>query len=272
MEDRYGVDLDEAALTGSATVADIEKLVRSKSEKASIDRFSYPRWPLRFPVSWIRPVFYELVIYPITRLLGGVSKRGVEHLNDVKGPVIFVSNHVTYVDPALVMSAMPRKFRRRLAIAMDGERLRGYLHPPHGTPILERIRMFFTYWLVVVFFNAFPVPRRSGFRESFSFAGEAMDRGYNILIFPEGELTKDGSVQPFKSGIGILAEGLEAPIVPVAITGLYDLRARGQRGYAKKGSVTVRFGQPIPFNSEWSTEKITRELESKVRELQIPAP
>ena len=271
IEDRYGIDLDEAALTESATVSDIEKLVRTEG-KVSEKRFSYPRWPLRFPFSWVRPVFYELVIYPITRSLAWVSTRGVENLGDLKGPVIFASNHVTYVDPALVMSAMPRKFRSRLAIAMDGERLNGYMHPPRGTRILERLRMFCTYWLVVTFFNAFPLPRRSGFRESFSFAGEAMDRGYNVLIFPEGELTKDGSIQPFKPGIGLLASGLESSIVPVAIIGLYELRKRGQRGYAKKGSVTVRFGQPIPFNKEWSAEKITSKLEDKVRELQIPAP
>jgi long-chain acyl-CoA synthetase len=266
IEDRYQIDLDESAFTQSATVGEIEKMIRAEGG-AVVERFSYPRWPLRFPVSWIRPAFYELVIQPITRILSWVNSRGTDDLRRIIGPVLFVSNHVTYVDPALIMSAMPVRFRTRLAIAMDGERLRAYLHPPAGTGIIKRIRWFFTYWLVVAFFNAFPLPRRSGFRESFSFAGEAMDRGYSVLIFPEGELTKDGNIQPFKSGMGILASGLEAPVVPVAISGLYELRARGQRGYAKPGSVTIKFGHPIPLDVSKSAEDITRELEGQVREL-----
>jgi long-chain acyl-CoA synthetase len=125
---------------------------------------------------------------------------------------------------------------------------------------------------VIVFFNAFPLPRRSGFRESFAFAGEAMDRGYNILIFPEGELTKDGRLQEFRSGIGLLANGLEAPIVPVSISGLYELKSRGQRGYAPPGSMTVAFGQPIPYDADASPIEITRRLEDRIMDLQTPAP
>ena len=99
-----------------------------------------------------------------------------------------------------------------------------------------------------------------------------MDRGYNILIFPEGEFTHHGDLQPFRSGIGILAQGLEAPVVPIGINGLCELRAKGQRGYAKPGSVTINFGRPIPFDPAKSADQITRELKTKVRELYIPAP
>jgi len=269
IEDRYRVDLDEQSFTESTTVGDLEWLIRveGRGEPAEA-RFSYPRWTLKFPISWIRPIFYELVIYPITRILCWVNTRGTENLKDVKGPVLFASNHVTYVDPALIMSAMPRRFRQRLANAMDGERLRAYLHPPMGTGLIKRIRWFFTYPLVIVFFNAFPLPRRSGFRRSFEYTGEAMDRGYNVLIFPEGELTRDGTLQKFKSGIGLLAHGLEATVVPVSITGLYELRAAGQRGFAPPRSVTITFGRPIIYDPEASRVEITRELEDRIKALQ----
>src|SRR5262249_35029437 len=154
---------------------------------------------------------------------------------------------------------------RNLAIAMDGERQYYYRHPPPGTRLITRIRGFFNYWLVIALFNAFPLPRQSGFRESFSFAGEEMDRGYNILIFPEGELTKDGSIQKFKSGIGLLASGLEAPIVPVAITGLYELRHAGQRGWAPPGSVTIIFGEPIPYKPDLTPQELANDLEQRIR-------
>jgi len=271
IEDQYQIDLDERAFTETTTIGDLEQLIRNRGvDVDESPRFSFPRWPLRFPTSWIRPVFYKLVIYPITQILCWTNVRGTDNLSKIDGPVLFASNHVTYIDPALVMAAMPRRFRRKLAIAMDGERLRAYLHPPKETGAIKRIRWFFTYWLVVTFFNAFPLPRRSGFRESFSFAGEAMDRGYNVLIFPEGELTRDGSIQPFKSGVGILTEGLEVPVVPVAITGLYELRSGGQRGWAPPRRVTIRFGHPVPYDAKKTPIEITRELEDRIRKLQTP--
>jgi long-chain acyl-CoA synthetase len=268
IEDQYKIDLDESSFTEATTIGQLEQIIKTGGERLNESpRFSFRRWPLKFPTSWIRPIFYELVIYPITRILCWANVRGTDNLSKIEGPVLFASNHVTYIDPALVMAAMPRRFRRKLAIAMDGERLRTYLHPPKETGTIKRIRWFFTYWLVVIFFNAFPLPRRSGFRESFSFAGEAMDRGYSVLIFPEGELTRDGSIQPFKSGVGILTNGLEVPIVPIAISGLYELRAAGQRGWAKPGSVTIKFGRPVTFSPGEAADKISINLERTINEL-----
>jgi long-chain acyl-CoA synthetase len=268
IEDQYHIDLDEVLFTESTTIGELEQLIRKSGDSADTgSTFSFPRWPLKFPISWIRPMFYELVIYPITLMLCWVKVRGIENLTNVEGPLLFSSNHVTYIDPALIISAMPRRIRRKLAIAMDGERLRGYLYPPKGTNLWHRVRGFFTYWLVITFFNAFPLPKASGFRKSFEFAGQAMDRGYNILIFPEGELTKDGDIQPFKSGVGILANGLEAPIMPVAITGLYELRNAGQRGWAPPGRVTITFGEPITYDPNASAASIASKLEESVRVL-----
>jgi len=268
IEDRYQIDLDEQALTKTKSVGDIEKLVRGEvDDDREHIKFEYPRWTLKPPISWLRAAFYPLAIYPITRLLCRVNVRGLDNLSKIKGPVVFASNHVTYVDPPLIMSAMPWRFRHNLAIAMDGERQYYYRHPPPGTPLIARIRGFFNYWLVITFFNAFPLPRRSGFRRSFNFAGEAMDRGYNILIFPEGELTKDGSIQKFKSGVGLLANGLEAPVVPLAITGLYELHRAGQRGWAPPGVVTVTFGEPLTYDPTASATAIAGKLEETVRKL-----
>ena len=81
-----------------------------------------------------------------------------------------------------------------------------------------------------------------------------------------------GSLKKFKSGFGLLGNGLEAPIVPVLISGLYELKASGKRGYASPGSVTITFGQPIPYDVDASPADITRDLEDRVSRLQTPAP
>jgi len=48
--------------------------------------------------------------------------------------------------------------------------------------------------------NLFPLPRAAGFRKSFAYAGEAVDRGYSVLVFPEGKHTTDGKMNPFRAG------------------------------------------------------------------------
>ena len=62
-----------------------------------------------------------------------------------------------------------------------------------------------TYWLLTALFNVFPLPRLQGFRQSFAHAGEALDRGYSVLIFPEGTRSQTGEIAPFRQGIGLLA-------------------------------------------------------------------
>ena len=108
----------------------------------------------------------------------------------------------------------------------------------------------------------FPLPKLSGFRESFEFAGESIERGESVLVFPEGELTRDGKVAPFRAGIGVLAAKLGAPIVPVRLDGLFDLRQAGKR-FARPFQVKVTIGAPVRFPPGTTPEAITRELQER---------
>ena len=60
------------------------------------------------------------------------------------------------------------------------------------------------YWLLTALFNVFPLPRLRGFRSAFAHAGDAMDRGYSVLIFPEGTRSPDGEMKEFFQGRQIL--------------------------------------------------------------------
>jgi len=180
---------------------------------------------------------------------------GVERFAKVKPPVLFISNHVTDVDAALILSALPWRWRYRMAIAMAGETLREW-----------REKAKVKYALGAALFNVFSLPRQSGFRQSFAYAGEAVDRGYSILIFPEGTETTDGQLQPFKAGIGLLASELKIPVVPIMLRGLFEVKQRRQR-FVKPGTVSITFGEPIRFSDETPGE-ITRQLELKLREME----
>jgi len=113
---------------------------------------------------------------------------------------------------------------------------------------------------VVALFNVFPLPQQSGVRESFAFAGECADRGYNLLVFPEGRRTPDGNLSPFRSGIGLLASRLNVRVVPMRIHGLYDMKLSGRK-IARRGELTVVVGKPVVFPAGTPPEEITNELE-----------
>jgi long-chain acyl-CoA synthetase len=115
-------------------------------------------------------------------------------------------------------------------------------------------------------FNVFSLPRQSGFRQSFSYAGEAVDKDWSVLIFPEGQETKDGQMQPFKAGIGLLASELNIPIVPIKLDGLFPLKKRKQY-FVRPGTVSVTFGRPIEFSRSQTPADITNRLEHTLKSL-----
>jgi long-chain acyl-CoA synthetase len=174
---------------------------------------------------------------------------GAEKLANVKGPALLISNHVTDVDAALILSTLPLRWQTRLAIAMSGEYLRDW-----------RLNSKVKYALAAGLFNVFSLPRQSGFRQSFAYAGEALDRGYSVLIFPEGTETKDGRIQPFRGGIGLLVSELNVPVIPIMLHGLFELKKKRQF-FVRPGTVSVTFGEPIKFSTEQTPSDITKALD-----------
>jgi long-chain acyl-CoA synthetase len=184
----------------------------------------------------------------------------------MEGPVLVVSNHVTYFDPVLILHALPASLRRRLAVAMDGERLESMRNPSADLGFLSCLLNRAQYFLAVALFNVFPLPRQAGFRKSFAFAGDLIDRGWSVLIFPEGELTRDGRIAPFRAGIGLLATGLGAPVVPARLDGLFALKQAGKR-HARPGQIKISLGTPMSINAARPAEEITREIQLRVTAL-----
>jgi long-chain acyl-CoA synthetase len=264
IEDRYQVDLNETRFASARTVSELESLVRGSSPVRS--EYVFPRWAQRWPVTWIRTFFYYLLTWPATHLMAHPRVLGRENLRGVKGPVLVISNHVIYLDVGFVLAALPWRLRHRLAVAMGGERLAEMRQPPREWFFLRRWLNRMNYFLVVSLFNVFPLPKKSGFRESFRFAGDLADRGWNILVFPEGDLTPDGRLQPFRAGIGLLASNLKLPVVPMRVDGAYEIREARSK-FNRPGRVRVHIGKPVEFPAGSDPQEIARVLEQRVAEL-----
>jgi long-chain acyl-CoA synthetase len=231
-------------------------------------RFQFPRWAQGTPAKIPRFLAYYLLIWPATFLLARPHIRGREHLRDLSGSVLFVANHITQVDIALILAALPARFRHHLAVAMMGEMLQKMRNPPPEASFIRRCIERLSYILVVALFNAFPLPQKAGFRESFAFAGESADRGYSILVFPEGMRTKDGNINPFQAGIGLLTANLGMPVVPIRIDGLFELKKTGKLA-AKSGAVRITIGSAVHYRPGTDPIGIVRDLEERIQYLKL---
>ncbi|HKS08948.1 MAG TPA: AMP-binding protein [Pyrinomonadaceae bacterium] len=262
LEDRYQISLDEAAFTAATTIGDVQKLVRGEIHDQNVTPYPYPTWTQWRIVKLIRFVLFYTIILPITHVMSRMSVTGRENLNQLTGPALFIANHVSLADHALILAGLPFRLRHRLAVAMEGELLRNWIHPPTGTTLLLRLRWLAQYFLVNLFFHVFPLPKKSGFRRSFAYAGECIDRGISVLVFPEGTRAPRGQMHMghFKPGIGLLAQSLNVPIVPIHLEGLYELKRRKQY-FADPGMVRVIFGNPITFPTGTPPTEIAQDLE-----------
>jgi long-chain acyl-CoA synthetase len=266
LEQQYQVELDESRFNEITTVAELERMLQQATAAPPTSLHKYPRWAQRWPFTWIRTAVYYVLTWPATMIVAKPTIHRRDRLKSATGPLLFVSNHVTYIDPGLLMAAMPARYQRRLAIGMQGELLTAMRVPPKEMNAFRRVVEQISYWLVTALFNVFPLPQRSGFRESFAFAGESVDHGYSILVFPEGRRTTDGSLSEFRAGIGILARQLRIPVVPMHIDGLFPLKQEKRR-FAKRGDLKVTVGHPVQFPDDMTEEAIARELYSRVQDL-----
>jgi long-chain acyl-CoA synthetase len=264
LEERFNVEMDETSFSEATTAAEVERLLR---EPAPLQQpFPYPRWARRWPVRWFREVAYYLLVGPAVRLFAWPRVQGRENLRDVRGPVLIISNHVADFDSGLILASLSSGLRHRLTIAMRGERLRDYRRPSQNLNFVRRLGRQVQYVLLVTIFNVFSLPKRAGFRESFSYVGELADAGWSTLIFPEGEVTQDGRIHSFRGGIGLLVSKLSVPVIPARISGVFELWQKHKR-FARPGAVQVTFGPPVVFPPDAAEEEITRALEERIRSL-----
>ena len=259
LEDRYQVDLNQADFTRVNTVGDLERLLR-EPQTAPHATYPYPRWAQRWPITWIREFIYYLLTWPATLIMAHPKVVGRENLRGVEGPLLISCNHVTYIDVGFALWALPPRLRRKLAVGMLGELLWQMWRPPQDWNPFLRLSYKVGYYLVVALFDVFPLPQHSGVRGSFAYAGESVDRGYSVLVYPEGQRTLDGKPVPFRSGFGMLASRLNVPVLPLRIDGLWEMKLKGHK-IARPGQLRVVIGKPMRFSPDTPPDEITNQVE-----------
>jgi long-chain acyl-CoA synthetase len=264
LEDRYQVDLSETRFSAARTVGDVERMLSGEARQRA--EYHYPGWVLRWPVTWLRWLAHYLLMRPAMILLGWPRIEGRDNLRGWNGPLLLVCNHISDVDFAFVQAALPARLRGRIATATRGEALEALHTPAASRGFFGRIYDRTAWLLGVSLLNLFPLPREAGFRQSFAYAGQAVDRGYSVLVFPEGRYTVDGKMNPFRAGIGLLANNLGIPVLPMRIVGLFEVKHAGRK-FARPGEIHVRIGRPMNFVAGSDPGEIAEDLQRAVEAL-----
>ena len=258
MEDAFGIELDESIIDQKTKVEDLQKIIDTKSQLVSKMRFRtfvYQSW-----CSALRSGAQLILFFPFFRIFMRKKVIGKDNIMDVKGPVIFVANHESYLDPILLLKALPFKFRKSIALAAWKE----FFDYKKGR-IFHNLLKGLIYHVSTIFFGAYLFAQTTGILKSLENTGRLLDLGESVLIFPEGRRSVDGKMFPFKNGIGMLVQEMKVPVVPIKIAGMYELYNIHDR-FPKHFNypVTVKFGKPLYFDSE-SIPSISKKIEKVVR-------
>jgi long-chain acyl-CoA synthetase len=278
LERRMGVTLNEATMARIETLGELRSnlglmnggiaetqsaLLPDLTSSNAPQRAVYPRWPWSAPVKVARILFLECVMGPLVWFLAAPKVERATGIKWPDAPLLIIANHITTYDGALILYALPGRVRRRVAVAMAADMLDDFRHARgQGSWFLNALAPA-AYLLITALFNVFPLPRSTGFRNSFAHMGKALDRRYNIMIFPEGHRS-GGTLDHFRPGIGLLVQDSDAEVLPVALRGLGELKQSRKRWF-RSGGLSVRVGAPIKFDRNLPADEITTYLESTLR-------
>lgn len=260
LEEEFNIEIDDQEVTGQVKVGQLRDRIQTRV--AVTDQCLFPEWATRRPARILRGVMQSLVLR-IPSLFSRTTVQGREHLQDIEAPAIFICNHVCHYDVAYIMRALPRR-HRKIAVAAAAEIVYGSGSHYRGLrKLLKRLNGLFTTLVV----NTFPFYRETHVKKSFEYMGTVMDKGWHILLFPEGRLTETGQMYPFQAGIGLLAQSMHARIVPLHLDGLYEISDHQSWIPKKVGRVTVTFGNPIEVDPVANPQEVAKMLEGAVKDL-----
>lgn len=251
IEEELGAYIDDGDLDPEATLAELQaKITATAGAKREEGIFG---WPLNPLVRAVGLAIQQTVIQLLLTIFYRRTTRGLEHLRGLRGPVLFTPNHHLHNDNAVILCAIPVTWRWKLSVAAAADSI--FANPMRG-------------FGAALLANAFPLAREGAVRRSLDLLGARLDRGFSILLYPEGKLTVDGPLQPFKSGTGLVAILGSVAVVPMRLKVHRHSRIDADvSGTHWRGDVEVVFGAPLRFAVDADPNRATAEIQEAVAAL-----
>jgi 1-acyl-sn-glycerol-3-phosphate acyltransferase len=199
-----------------------------------------------------RVVSQRAIMRSLVRSQLKITVKGLERVRDLSGAFVVVCNHTSHIDAPLILGSLPRRLGNRIATGAAAD----YFFD-------SRLRNAY----IKVFFNGFPIYRGS-IRDRRSLAGDLVDAGVPIMVFPEGTRSPTGAMRRFSVGTAALASSRKIPMLPVAIVGAFEAMPRG-RNWPKPGRPPVHavFGSPMYAEPGETPPQFAARVRGAIREM-----
>jgi 1-acyl-sn-glycerol-3-phosphate acyltransferase len=182
-------------------------------------------------------VVVDDVYRPLVAVLASPRITGLDRIAEIEAPVIFAANHHSHLDTPLVLTSLPKRFRRRAVVAAAAD----YFFTSPARSAVSALTI-----------GAIPIERTRVNRRSADLAADLLGQGWSLVIFPEGGRSPDGWGQDFRGGAAYLAFRTGRPVVPVYVEGTRRVLKKGAKYPTPVGSpfvrgsgVQVAFGTPV---------------------------
>ncbi|MFO8084936.1 MAG: AMP-binding protein [Desulfobacterales bacterium] len=266
IRERAGVEITDEAIGRIETVRDLlQEVMEASGEKqspASLDepekiitarqkKFLQPQSPAMKQIAKIMIKVNRLLV----RSMFKVESRGMENIPE--GQVVFTPNHVSYLDPFVLASALT-------AERLEDTFWTGFTGAAYHNPVNAFVSRLA---------KTIPIDPEKGVFMSLASAAYTLKNGRSLVWFPEGRRSPSGELQPFRPGIGVLLQHYDVPVVPVFIRGTEAAMPVG-RVIPKAARVIVTFGDPVlagqleqKGKGKEARDKIADSLQQKVARL-----
>jgi long-chain acyl-CoA synthetase len=222
----------------------------SSARRAPVASIIPPDWPYS-PLAVAVRSCVQKPLFGLLDLLIQTEISGLERLDLLDRPVLFVANHTSHLDTLVLLRALPARHRRRIAVAAAQDYF--FSHALGGV-------------LVGLGVGAFPLARSADVRPVLDHCARLRGRGWSLLFYPEGTRSTTGMIGPFKRGVAVIALKLGLSVVPIRTRGLFELMPKG-RTLPRPGRVSVRFGAPLDFEPTVPIETVTATITAALHAL-----
>lgn len=169
----------------------------------------------------------RFLAWMLAKLLYRLKVEGLDKV-PLEGPAVLVCNHVSYMDAVLILGAVPRPTR-----------------------FVMYYRIFDIPGMNIVFRATRAIPI-AGHKEdpalmerAFAEVEAALDEGELVCIFPEGALTRDGEIAPFRKGVERILANRPVPVIPMALRGMWESMWSKRDARLHRGRLPRRFRAPV---------------------------
>jgi 1-acyl-sn-glycerol-3-phosphate acyltransferase len=197
-------------------------------------------WARSWAAGAIRANFLRFVLRPAMNVYTRRRATGKDRLFRIKGPVILVANHASHIDTPVILAALPRRLRKRTAVAAAAD----YFYRNRAVAAV-----------VSLIFNTVPLDRDGGGlgKQATEHLDKLLDQGWNLLLYPEGTRSRSGGPGQVRRGAAVLAKRHKLPVVPIRVSGTSAVMPPGRfwprrihgKIMSKRHRIQISFGDPI---------------------------